>query len=1065
MIYGGRILVQVEGRDIGLSQLLQTLQTQLRSTVTSANQFDGTMQQLSATQRTAENALASYASAAARAAVSVKDYAQAQAVLGTAIQNLTPGTTNAINLFTQLQNTISQGEAAAAKARQPFTDLVQGLQGLAIGGRAISAFASQIGDFIDIGNQAEKVDATFRALSGSQAKYDENLRIAHEQQAKFGGSLQETEEGLSGFLNLSNRTGIAVDKLAQTARGLAVIDPAQGFKGAAIAMKEFFSGDINSLARRFELPKKALNDIKNLAPEEAFIKLNEVLRENGVTMELINAQSQTVAVNFDKLKGSVTDLGVTLSQLTGKALAPLARVFAEDFRQINEDIKPLLTAGDQITALTPKLIASSQGFADYNSKIGQFNQQFGVTANLMGIQFQQLTQEQFAFAQGMIAGGANAQQLSTALANTNEVAGLLSRTYAQNSTFANAGADAQARFGQAALQAAQYGKEGQAVVEGETFAVIDHNLTIGQAVIQLEAFIAAKQAQAAQEAATTEAINATSQAVNLLTGYTEEETVALTEEIAKKQASEQAGQALSMIQATLANLGGAVASGLITSGNAAAQMAAQYSIASSEAERLINLQAQLASMAPGFAGPKGSFGFANFSTGSAGAKAVWDQFKKTGSEAKKALEDEKLAVGTAAEKRQVYNDRLAKTGKLFGTNSADYIRARTELERFDQSQDKSAKKGASRAKKGGGGGGGAAKDPTQLGKVNAAEKADNAIQSLEEKADNKLEDTIRAHLQKVNDIYKEFNDKLIKAQKEAEVSKRRSRFSFYASLTDLPKGLDAGKFSAQYEQAFTQAQEFAKNGRVSLSKEFLKLKQDQINEMKDLESKRQEIVNDKDLTKDQRSKQVAYYDGLIKLARDAQNEEEKQLLEGGDALQNELKDRLSEEDAAYADQLSKIETNAQRQADAKVAAAERGKVAVTAETKALADQVGTLANIKDLTDQIAAQVGGPAINAGIPQTAGNRDVTPITAVAPLPVNATTSLPVTAPTALPVTQQTFWTVRDEGVIGAIGDMSARLEGKLDAVTGAVNDTKAALSGKLDSVAGAVRNIRITNIVSS
>lgn len=47
---------------------------------------------------------------------------------------------------------------------------------------------------------------------------------------------------MSNFANLSKRTGIEIDKLTNLARAMAVIDPAQGFKGAGIALKEFFSG-------------------------------------------------------------------------------------------------------------------------------------------------------------------------------------------------------------------------------------------------------------------------------------------------------------------------------------------------------------------------------------------------------------------------------------------------------------------------------------------------------------------------------------------------------------------------------------------------------------------------------------------------------------------------------------------------------------------------------------------------------------------------------------------------------------------------------------------------------
>ena len=88
---------------------------------------------------------------------------------------------------------------------------------------------------------------------------------------------------------------------------------------------------------------------------------------------------------------------------------------------------------------------------------------------------------------------------------------------------------------------------------------------------------------------------------NQLTGDTNAATTAigvngqaLADQTDKTLAAQLQSQQLAQFQQDLANLGGAVAGGLMTSANAALALAQQYGIASSEAAKLIGLQAELA---------------------------------------------------------------------------------------------------------------------------------------------------------------------------------------------------------------------------------------------------------------------------------------------------------------------------------------------------------------------------------------------------------------------------------------------------------------------------------------
>lgn len=248
-IQGGTLLVTLEGRDANLSQVIARAEAQMQKGAQSARTYDTQLAALSSNTRRGEAAQAAYAQSLARTASAAGNDAQAVKILAEVMQKLTPNTTAANNVLTQLQATLNKQAAAAnqaATAQQRLSQqiaaghattqqqisgissAISGLQKLVGAYFAVTAAANIFTSAIQAGNALEKADATFRALSGSTEAYQKNIAAARDQQTRFGGSLNENIDGLSSFANLSKRTGIEIKELAELARGLAVIDPVQG---------------------------------------------------------------------------------------------------------------------------------------------------------------------------------------------------------------------------------------------------------------------------------------------------------------------------------------------------------------------------------------------------------------------------------------------------------------------------------------------------------------------------------------------------------------------------------------------------------------------------------------------------------------------------------------------------------------------------------------------------------------------------------------------------------------------------------------------------------------------
>ena len=118
-----------------------------------------------------------------------------------------------------------------------------------------------------------------------------------------------------------------LEKATNLMERLAAMDPMQGSEGAALALREMFSGDTQSLVERFEMPRKLLNDIKNLDMADQLRELDKLFEKMGASNELIERQSQTSLGQYNKAIGRITTSFREMGTRGLDKIAPLIRDF------------------------------------------------------------------------------------------------------------------------------------------------------------------------------------------------------------------------------------------------------------------------------------------------------------------------------------------------------------------------------------------------------------------------------------------------------------------------------------------------------------------------------------------------------------------------------------------------------------------------------------------------------------------------------------------------------------------------------------------------------------------
>jgi hypothetical protein len=233
---------------------------------------------------------------------------------------------------------VIQGDIARARNRLDGDSLFTRLGKFA--GRALSIFgglqfaiggtAAALGGLVEQANALDRAAATVNALSGSFEGFTQVLTLGVTQQQKFGGTLEQTLQGFNSLIPISKRYGADLLQLDNIARRLAVIDPIQGFQGASIALKEFFSGDITSLSRRFEIDRKTLNSIKDAGDKlEQLQKLDEVLAELGISNAVLESRTQTTAATYDRFGAVLSNTTTFIGKAIQRGYKPLVQNLTE----------------------------------------------------------------------------------------------------------------------------------------------------------------------------------------------------------------------------------------------------------------------------------------------------------------------------------------------------------------------------------------------------------------------------------------------------------------------------------------------------------------------------------------------------------------------------------------------------------------------------------------------------------------------------------------------------------------------------------------------------------------
>lgn len=177
------------------------------------------------------------------------------------------------------------------------------------------AFDGIIGSGIGLNSSMENVRAQLTAMTKDGGQAQAILAAIRKEADATPFAFNEMARSMTTLLPVARQTGESLMGITKIAEILAATHPEQGLEGAAFALREFSSGQVQSLADRFDLPRQQLERLQKEGVP-AIEAVRRVLQDLGFDASLVAGLAETLTGRWSTFKD-------TLSGFTSRLTAPL----------------------------------------------------------------------------------------------------------------------------------------------------------------------------------------------------------------------------------------------------------------------------------------------------------------------------------------------------------------------------------------------------------------------------------------------------------------------------------------------------------------------------------------------------------------------------------------------------------------------------------------------------------------------------------------------------------------------------------------------------------------------
>jgi hypothetical protein len=766
----------------------------------------------------------------------------------------------------------SAAEAGTRRAGAGMMDLATKVGGLASAYVGLSQVAGAAAEgFLltaSLDQNRRMLGTLFQDVEKGNQVYQEAIKWGQQ----FGFTQEQMASSAASAAGILRNSNQATEKSMEVLARLSTLNPAEGIEGAVIAVKELSSGDIVSLAERFNVSKQAANEMKDAiaAGADPIAVLDQALANMGVTSEVLANRMEGPNGAILRMKQSGEETKLALGNLLMSINAPqILEDFAAGLNRVAGGLNDIATYAPMAlnqTALINQALSDGAARMMANDKTYQ---QYVAAMNSIGQGSAIMSEQAWNAAQALQAKGMSAQDA------TNAVSGLEGTEDALAAALRRVGEESglteqqQAALIERAIELAARSPEAAAGVEELVYG-------LGEGRGPLEDFTAGLEAMAINE----------EYATSTSFGYADAQYAAAT-------ATDENSAALDWKRGALEDVTGATYEETMASLEAALA-----------AEQNARFHDDLSAAVDASAGSAYEALTAELS--------LMSKYNLTRGE----------VIALIAATNELNKARAGQQGNLAGAAAARAANRITEAPGgaagfHERSVERAERAERSSGRRGGGGGrsGGGGSSRAKGGKSEAQKEAEREEKELkkisdrmekEAEAHNKrMEKLDEQHIAKEKAIWDDYYKKQMEALKKFNADKFRDELSFKDSL----KGMDAqarAAMIAEERKAWDEAQAIAQAGNPKLADEYYKLRLEQIKANQEradeLAAIEKEITETTDAEQKARLEQERAYLQQLDAEHDKYDAEDLQKLkDSGDQLAQERDEQLAEEELRYAE--------------------------------------------------------------------------------------------------------------------------------------------------------------------
>lgn len=188
----------------------------------------------------------------------------------------------------------------ASRARSSVLGLTAAFGGLAVGYGMLRGAQSFLESAIGGAANYELASVQISAMFNDDKKAKEYMdRMAELSAMSPILNEQQVYDNSKSFLALT-KDQKTLESVWKVTEKLNAMDPAQGLEGAVLAIRELAGGDSQSLVERFELPRKLVNQWKDLPIEKQAKAMNDYLDSIGFNQKFLEKTGQTAIKQWDR---------------------------------------------------------------------------------------------------------------------------------------------------------------------------------------------------------------------------------------------------------------------------------------------------------------------------------------------------------------------------------------------------------------------------------------------------------------------------------------------------------------------------------------------------------------------------------------------------------------------------------------------------------------------------------------------------------------------------------------------------------------------------------------------